>query len=393
MAPGVRGSGRLGCFLIVFPDQIGQSGGIMVKLFGLFLLICGTNTIRADEFISTADNVLSHGYEKVESVSGIGIPEKGGDYQIKPHSLDWPFADTDVKNLMGNIATQFSSFNGGYYHGGCDLLSKNGTEIITPTAGRLEAGHYGYTVREDGSKEKYWKPWPETGSASYFEVAVIDANGYRFEFHHVDRQRLPQKIIDKLNSKNPTVEKGETVGRIISWPYPYYHHTHYNITAPNGISLNPEYYSLPLRDSIAPQITHAFTVMVDGSVQDFGDGSFSSAPLEFVVAAFDTRENSDFVHSPSSFGIEFETGVNYIRDLTYGIDDGSGHFPSLWETYMKSLRAPNGTRHATRGGYPNRSENFFLLRVKVPQGSRGKFAIKITDANQNTTTLKGEIEK
>jgi len=39
-------------------------------------------------------------------------------------------------------------------------------------------------------KGKYWDPWPNAGSSTYVEVAVITDDNYRFEFQHMDETRL-----------------------------------------------------------------------------------------------------------------------------------------------------------------------------------------------------------
>src|SRR6185312_1912041 len=187
----------------------------MTRTFAAALLLLSVlaPAARADERVRPASVLLQEGYKPAPAFS----PQTSSALPAE-HSLPWPVRFQDAEHTLGNVMNQYQPFGDPYYHGGDDLRVDAGAGVSAPVAGRLEAGAYSYAARADGSLEKYWKPWPQTGDPTYFEVAVISDDGLRFEFHHVDRDSLPAAIVAKLDAGGGRVEKGELLGRAVEFP-------------------------------------------------------------------------------------------------------------------------------------------------------------------------------
>ncbi len=339
-------------------------------------------TAHANENIQPREELLRRGYKPVSSFpfSADNLPA--------PHSLPWPVAFQDSAHTVGNAMAQYQPFGDPYFHGGCDLRTSSYAPITAPASGKLEAGHYGYSTNADGSMTKFWKPWPQEGDATYFEVAVVGDEGTRYELHHVSRPRLPAEIVNLLNRGGGRVEKGTLLGQVIYWPGGDYHHTHYNIILPSGVRVNPEFASPLLPDTLAPELRSAWAMMENGQVADFGNGAFDVAPKEFVVAVIDRQNNNVYEHPPAYARLRFESGAETLWDFRATLTAPGGNFPPIWSFFMRRLRGPDGKLHETEGGY---GEGQSLVRLAVPAGANGPFTIEIGDVAGNITRKAGNI--
>jgi hypothetical protein len=305
-----------------------------------------------------------------------------------PHSLRWPVFFQDSKHVIGNSMSQFQPYDGTYWHGGGDLRVKAGAEVRAPIKGHVEAGHYSYVINPDGSMDKYWKAWPERGSDTYFEVAVVADDGTRYEFHHVNRNTLPAEIVRLLQAKGE-VQAGDVLGYAIRWSDGEYNHIHYNIVAPNGIRINPEYISTSLPDEVPPQIRAAYAVSSKGVATLFGSGEFRTAPSEFVINVSDQLGANIYQHPPQLARLIFDSGEETKWDFTKTLSTASGTSPRLYDFFKASLKIPNGDVIETSGGYGLGTS---LVRLKVPAGAHGPFKIQLGDQSGNLTTLTGSID-
>ena len=357
----------------------------------LTLLLIGSSlaapaTVRADELILTRAQALAQGYRPVAN------PKKSQRFlpNLAPHSLNWPVAFADVNHTMGNTMIQFQQYSPdeSYFHGGCDLRTQKGAEIHAPVAGNLNAGHYSYVTHSDGSMEKLIKPWPQTGQSAYFEVNITSDDGYRFEFHHVDRSTLPASIVALLNNGGGRIEAGTLIGKVIEWSVrgvdgQPYHHTHYNVFDPSGVHLNPENLSRALDDSTPPTIHGVWGIDSLGNVLD-PLLAWGPSLREYIVAATDQRSPNVYTHTPPFVSLRFENGKSTVWDFREKLTAADGvSWPAIWNVFRPELVTPDGEHLRTQGDY---NSNFFLFRLAVPAGSDGSVEIEVRDQNGNSTT-------
>jgi hypothetical protein len=350
-----------------------------------FSLFC--SVARADERVRPASVLLREGYKPAASFAAAGAPTSGAKLPAA-HALAWPVRFQDARHTLGNIMNQFQPFGDPYYHGGDDLRVDAGADIAAPVAGRLEAGAYSYATRPDGSLEKFWKPWPQTGDPTYFEVAVVSDDGIRYEFHHVDRETLPSRIVAKLDAGAGRVDKDELLGHAVEFPVAGYNHVHYNVILPDGTRVNPEYASALLPDHLAPVILHAYSVATSGDVAEFGGGRVAPTASEFVLHVIDKQDSNVYEHPPAYARLKFDDGAETVWDFRRTLTGPSGAFPPLWDFFRESVGGPSGD-FSTEGGYGTGAS---LVRLKVPAGARGPFTLEVGDVAGNVSTLRGTLE-
>ncbi|MCO5144483.1 MAG: hypothetical protein M9962_15500 [Oligoflexia bacterium] len=297
------------------------------------------------------------------------------------HSLSWPVEFENKNNTMGNSMIQYQPFGDPYFHGGCDLRVSAQAEVRSPVSGKLEAGHYSYTKNSDGSLNKFWKPWPQSGDSLYFEIAVVDSNNIRYEFHHIDKATLPQEIVDKLNSNDLKIEKNNLIGRAIRWPSLGYHHIHYNIILPDGTRANPEYFSPLIYDQTNPEMK----VYIKKSTiyEEVFDKSVVEHSEELVVFTSDKKDFNSYEQPPVkvtlTLGSKKYFEWNFEQFLLH-----ENKFPNLWAYLISKIRTNSNGLIFTSGGY---GEGKSLIRIPVAKDYAGPFSLETEDNAGNKNTL------
>jgi len=97
---------------------------------------------------------------------------------------------------------------GSYFHHGIDMVALTyGLPVYTRTGGQVV------------NVENY-----EPGLDLYWEVAILDLEGYVWQFHHIDHTTIPQEIHDAYDAYRDDpdtggfVEPGTWIGDIVEWP-------------------------------------------------------------------------------------------------------------------------------------------------------------------------------
>ena len=155
----------------------------------------------------------------------------------------WPFAVVQ----MGHVIQSYQDYSGApYFHHGIDMLADNGTDVYTRSGGQVvNIENYGYS-------ELYW------------EVAILDAEGYVWQYHHIAQPSIPDAIHQAYQDWQADHENGgfilpdSKLGEIVYWPvksFEYrFNHIHLNILADGDVYLNPLEFHTLLPDTQAPAI-------------------------------------------------------------------------------------------------------------------------------------------
>lgn len=314
--------------------------------------------------------------------------------QIHPEpstGLPWPVQFVDAQRTVAQNYLQYQDYgSGAYLHGGADLRSTAGGAVVSPITGQLEAGYYSYETHEDGSMTKMWKPWSGTAKADlYFEIAVIDSNGNRFEFHHVDAMTLPEDIVRMLNSGGGTVPAGTLVGHVVRWPSADYHHVHYNIIRADGVPLNPESFSELLPDTQAPVIQTVFASYQGSQPYRVSKGQeISNRISEFTVQTWDKKDSSMYVQPPIHLRLLINGQTVTEWDFRHQLADEAGLFPDIRVLFTSVLHVSFWETIRTNGNYGKGS---FLMNLKVPADSVGPYEIELSDINGNVSQFSGVL--
>lgn len=151
----------------------------------------------------------------------------------KKKSHPWPFSLLSI----GHNMQSYQDYGGDpYWHDGLDIRSKIDQPIYSATSGLVV------------NIENY-----RPGNPLYWEVAILDEDGFVWKYHHVERKSIPEEI--KLNTK---IQAGQLLGNVARWPVSsfgeVYHHLHLLVVGKDQKYINPFLLMSPLADTKAPVI-------------------------------------------------------------------------------------------------------------------------------------------
>ncbi|HSJ59245.1 MAG TPA: Ig-like domain-containing protein, partial [Anaerolineae bacterium] len=137
-----------------------------------------------------------------------------------------------------------------YFHHGLDMMKVYGTDVINRSGGQVI------------NIENYQPGWD-----LYWEVAVLDPDGYIWQYHHIEEPTIPQYIWNKYYEylADPVnggfIAANTYIGDIIYWPVwsfgKQFNHIHLNILAAGGVYVNGFEFHVALPDAVGPQIQAA----------------------------------------------------------------------------------------------------------------------------------------
>ena len=186
------------------------------------------------------------------SIGNAGIQEESfgiawGDPDGEHSTYAWPFTFVQMGHAIQSYQNYGSGTSGAYFHHGIDMIAPDGTRVYTRSGGKVV------------NIENY-----QPGNDLYWEVAILDAEGYVWQYHHIDRRTIPQAIFTKFAEwqANPQtggyVPPNTHIGDIVYWTvtsFGYrFNHIHLNILAAGDIYLNPMEFHTPIEDNQAPEI-------------------------------------------------------------------------------------------------------------------------------------------
>lgn len=314
-----------------------------------------------------------------------------------PLHLPFPIKLEQTSEQFGAVMHQLQDYTSpAYFHGGLDIHGQKNQEVLSPIFGKVEAGYYSYTDTFDGRSTKYFLPYREAlekndiapWSIYYFEVAVIDRNGYRFEFHHIDPNNLPITLQQKILNGG-SVAPGEVLGHLIDWPRTLfgrrYHHVHYNVIHPDGTFINPFFVSEPVNDSLPPTIVNVYATASSrcGSIYHqlipFTENIPQSTQDHIVIEAYDKITEGQAKHTPALVTAEFKDGTSFSWDFTKRLSLPNGELPNITHMYLYYLcDHRNFLEVATK--------NFrFYIKIPIPPNYSGPAKISVGDFVGNTS--------
>ncbi len=211
-------------------------------VLAIVTLLAKTNQVEA-QFVD--DPILKNEVDEIENSIQTGSAGYAwGDPDGQHAVYAWPF--TVVQ--MGHAIQSYQSYGGSpYFHHGIDMIAPDGTEVYTRSGGQVI------------NVENYQPGWD-----LYWEVAILDAEGYVWQYHHIDQPTIPQAIIDAYQAwlVDPIgggyIQANTYIGDIIFWPvesFGYrFNHIHLNILADGDVYLNPLEFHTLLNDTQVPEI-------------------------------------------------------------------------------------------------------------------------------------------
>lgn len=199
----------------------------------------------------------------------------------------WP---VEIKSIGHNTASYQNYGGEPYFHHGLDIRADADSNVVASVGGEVvNISNYG--------------PGP-----AYWEVAILDNAGYIWQYHHVDRDSIPEAIWDAYRNKR-SIPSGTKIGEVYYWMVntfgEQYHHIHLNVLARDGAYRNPFHFLEKLPDNKSPEIIDV-GLLRNGYPQD------PSLPIQGAYGIYATIHDlilhDKFVVPP--------------HKITYQVDDG-----------------------------------------------------------------------
>lgn len=203
----------------------------------------------------------------------------------------WPFDPLSI----GHSNASYQFYGGEpYFHHGLDIRGPAGTAVVASAGGKIV------------NIENY-----VPGNPAYWEVAVLDEQGYLWQYHHVDRNSIPENIWDSWR-RGGSVEAGTKLGEIYRWSvYSYgerYDHVHLNVLGENGVFLSPFLFLDRLPDTKGPVFVNA-GVMKNGRAID---ASSVSGKYSLYATIHDLIMHEKYVVPPHRIEIAIDGGPTEV---------------------------------------------------------------------------------
>jgi len=267
-----------------------------------------------------------------------------------PHSTyDWPLAFSRMGHTLPSYQCYGNPCNP-YFHHGIDMVTPNyGVPVYTRTGGQVvnvenyynAGGYYSYL---------------------YWEVAILDPEGYVWQYHHVDNNTIPQAIFDAFQAyvADPAtggfVTANTYIGSVVNWSEwaidQYFHHIHLNILAAGDIYINPLEFHNP------------------GSYADTQDPVIH----EIGLLNGNTPLQGNTVSKGTSYSLYLKASDLYMSEVYYlpphrieFMLDGSGEWITLWDFHT----FPGGSNEYL---YPNK---FFVPGLTKGDYEKREFYINL----------------
>ncbi len=157
----------------------------------------------------------------------------------------WPVNIKSIGHTMASYQ-RYGGLSEAYFHHGLDIRADAGSDVISSAGGQVI------------NIENYMP-----GSDAYWEVAILDEQGFIWQYHHIERESIPQSIFDAYKNKTP-ISVGTKLGEVYYWSIvtfgERYHHLHLNILGKDRAYLNPFEFLELLSDNSAPEISRFYLI-------------------------------------------------------------------------------------------------------------------------------------
>lgn len=222
-----------------------------------------------------------------------------------PSVYPWPVRENFA--IMNTVSTlQFYGPAAGFHHG-ADMRAPAGTKVYAPVGGKIGHGYY----------------YPPRKTPYTYMVSIDGDDGYRWEFHHIAQNTIPQALIE-LAAAGGRVEQGTFLAEIydasiVDIPP----HVHVDVIDGGGVHLNPLQFFALLADDVPPRINGIY--LVDGANKAVAGVGVPVIGAPAVSGSYELVVDVTDVIPPSSVGDSI-----YALDVTVdGASIGAVRFDHL----------------------------------------------------------------
>lgn len=185
----------------------------------------------------------------------------------------------------------FQNYGGSpYWHDGLDVRG-NSEQAIYAAAGGLVVNIENYV----------------SGNHLYWEVAIQDAEGFVWKYHHVAKETIPAEIVAAYRNRT-AVAAGTYLGNIVKWPASsfgeVFHHLHLLVVGADKKYINPFLMMTPLHDTQAPIISRIGLAQNHRMIQ----GNTVRGPHALYLEASDLVYHQRFILPPHKISYRLNRG-------------------------------------------------------------------------------------
>lgn len=261
----------------------------------LFLLLSSTQVLAHEKEVKTRADLLA----------------TGNFSEQRNHA--WPFPLLSI----GHNMQSFQDYSGSpYWHDGLDIRSHQDQPIYAAAGGKVV------------NIENY-NPGP-----LYWEIAILDSEGFVWKYHHVAKETIPQEIHDAYKS-GASIRSGTLIGNVVRWPISsfgeVYHHLHLLVVARDGKYVNPFLMMEPLSDTVAPVITRI------GLAKNHKPINVTEVSGEHAIylEASDLVYHQKFILPPHKIAYKLDKGEEKLVWEFVNLPSGKNDIDYINDFYMK----------------------------------------------------------
>lgn len=226
----------------------------------------------------------------------------------------WPFPLLSI----GHNMQSYQDYSGSpYWHDGLDIRATQDQPIYAAAGGKVV------------NIQNY-----VSGNALYWEIAIQDAEGFVWKYHHVDKNSIPSDI----HSAYKTGEKiaaGVLLGNVVRWPVSsfgeVYHHLHLLVVGADGRYVNPFLMMEPLADTQAPVINKIGLAKNHKPV----DGNTVQGEHALYLEASDLVYHQKFILPPHKISYRLDNGEEKVVWEFINLPSGKNDTDYINDFFMK----------------------------------------------------------
>jgi hypothetical protein len=227
-------------------------------------------------------------------------------YKKRQHQ--WPFPLLSIGHAMQSYQDYSAS---PYWHDGLDIRSHEDQPIYAAAGGKIV------------NIENYVR-----GNPLYWEVAILDAEGFVWKYHHVAKETIQLKLGD-------SIEAGALIGNVVKWPISsfgeVYHHLHLLIIAADGKYINPFLMMEPLADNKPPVIKKIGIAQNHKPI----DGNRVKGAHALYVEASDLVLHEKFLLPPHKISYRLDQGEEKLVWEFIHLPSGTNDLDYIKDFYFK----------------------------------------------------------
>lgn len=200
----------------------------------------------------------------------------------------WPVTLSSIGHTMASYQ-RYSFLNSAYFHHGLDIRAEAGSDVLSATPGKVI------------NIENY-----VPGDGAYWEVAILDEEGFIWQYHHIDRESIPREIFEAYEAQLP-IQAGTKLGEVYFWPVvtfgERFHHIHLNVLGGGKVYLNPFEFLELLSDQVSPEISQIFLFQNGKKVMG---NSLSSGAYTIAAEVKDWILSEVFIVPPNEITVSID---------------------------------------------------------------------------------------